>query len=180
MVELALSILAAWGRPPCVVQGGDIPSCVSLNFCKQLNFSISFRYSFFVQEGGDGAVVAVTTTGVGEELLQTQLASAVSKSMHSCAAAPLDMVPALEHLILRAEQLPDYARRESGLIALRAQRDSEQGMRIDFVFAHSTPSLGLGYLASTESSPTVLMSRMAADKSSGTSVLVEGRHIHLA
>eukprot|EP00039_Didymoeca_costata_P023417 m.7024 g.7024 ORF g.7024 m.7024 type:complete len:369 (+) comp3631_c0_seq1:183-1289(+) len=99
--------------------------------------------------------IAATTTGVGEELIKTQL---VTKGVQSLAAQECP-IEALENTFkneyMLSSNLGRGARREAGLLAMRAMTDPcDNVTRIELVQIHSTHSMGMGYLSSATNDKT--------------------------
>lgn len=106
--------------------------------------------------GNEQFSVATTTTGVGEEIIKTQLASASAKQLLLDENA-VDAMQAAAAEFLNSVMLGPKARREAGILALRVHRPqaSEEENKMELVIAHSTHSLGVATLSDTDKSPTM-------------------------
>lgn len=116
--------------------------------------------------------VAVSTSGVGEELIKTQLAAHCGMQLLQAEShAALDVVErSVSSGYLNSPMLGPRARREAGLIAIRVepapagpQPSGSDGNIIELVFAHSSASLAVSYMGG-DSKPRFRISRQHPDE----------------
>jgi hypothetical protein len=97
--------------------------------------------------------------------------------------APADITAVVRACLLDHAALTKHARREGGLIAVRvttskAANETTLPSHAHFVCAHTTPSLGFGFMGSIDERPTVQISRKPTD-GSGADFYVQWHRVAL-
>jgi len=115
---------------------------------------------------------AVSTTGCGEHLVRTFLAKecgkALGKSSSDLALQNLQKV--MKEKFAESEFLSGVPEKLGGAICLQYNNDFKKG---EFLWTHTTASMGIGFQSTCEEEATVKMSRLPATPQQGTTILVE-------
>ncbi|KAJ8096902.1 nucleophile aminohydrolase [Lipomyces tetrasporus] len=102
--------------------------------------------------------IAVCSSGTGEDIITTNLA-------YRCAEAQLTATDELESLSMLMKN--DFLRSQAiqlkppaaGILSIKLTKSDESHM-LSLYYAHTTPSMSVGYMAASARNPTVLMSRI--------------------
>lgn len=104
--------------------------------------------------------VAASTTGNGEELVKTQLASECCRTLELHDGLDIMISTFGDEHVIASKKLGPRARREAGLIAFRA--NTIKGVKtLHFVHGHSTNSMGIGYFSDKDDEPKCQVFRPA-------------------
>ncbi|GJJ78188.1 taspase, threonine aspartase, 1 [Entomortierella parvispora] len=124
---------------------------------------------------------ACSMTGAGEQICKTLLARACADIFLQEDSLPVQEAAefVLDKKFLKSPLLRSYPEKQAGFIAVRVEppssEDSTSGpqlsgpqplgpLRAEFVFAHTTQTMGVAYMSTQDSKPTATLSRRAADK----------------
>ncbi|KAK9373506.1 nucleophile aminohydrolase [Lipomyces chichibuensis] len=101
--------------------------------------------------------VAVCTSGTGEDIISTNLACRCAESQMTTSdeLESLSMLMKYDFAQSQAVQLRPPA---AGLLLMKLTQ-SDKSQLVRFCYAHTTPSMSVGYMAHNASSPTLIMSR---------------------
>ncbi|KAF9095648.1 taspase, threonine aspartase, 1 [Mortierella sp. AD031] len=105
---------------------------------------------------------ACSLTGAGEQITKTLLARTCVETFLS-----EDDISEAAHQILdrfiKSPLLRSYQDKHVGWIAVKVDRESSSSSgsrdRAELVFAHTTPTMGIGYMSARDSKPTTIMSK---------------------
>ena len=103
------------------------------------------------------AGVAVSTTGCGEHLVRTFLAKEIGSSLSQDGDAAQALRDVMKVKFDDSEFLVSVREKLGGAICLRHDGDSG---RTDFLWTHTTASMGLAFQTTRCQQPTVRMSRL--------------------
>ncbi|KAK9237087.1 nucleophile aminohydrolase [Lipomyces kononenkoae] len=112
--------------------------------------------------------VAVCTSGTGEDIISTNLACRCAESQLTTTDEIESLSSLMKNDVLRSQavQLQPPA---AGVLAMKVtQGDGSRLLR--FNYAHTTPTMSVGYMANNETIPTVVMSR-SKDASLGQPIM---------
>ncbi|CAH0393496.1 unnamed protein product [Bemisia tabaci] len=112
--------------------------------------------------------VATSTTGCGEHLIRTSLARTVANAVKSDCSTQ-GVYNALYNGCLNRKTI-STAERACGVIVLRYSDDE----KFEFMWAHSTNSMCVGYMSTDSKKPYSRLSRLPPEKQPGNTILVEG------
>lgn len=116
--------------------------------------------------------VAVTTSGVGEFIIRTQLAKVIADNIMSSASSGEPLVntvtSCLEESFTHSKYLRDVDFEDRMAGALILSRDAESGV-VEIIASHSTPSMVFAYRTSKMKSPQSFLSRKSENPSSSNS-----------
>lgn len=166
----------------CLDKSGNVASAVSsggilLKQRGRVGQAALYGCGCWAEAFGSSLAVAATTSGGGEHLIKTTLASRCAKALRACAGEP---VPALhdcfkEHF-LESRFLSDVEAKLGGVLALYA--DLESGT-CDVIWAHSTKTLCYGYMQTGGTSAKFGCSRLPDAEDVGKTVVVGGAPFRL-
>ncbi|XP_075226661.1 taspase 1 [Lycorma delicatula] len=115
--------------------------------------------------------IAVTTSGCGEDIIKTCLAKETARSLQLTNCPTISLHHTLNNIFIKSPHLKNVREKLCGVIGLQKFCD-KQG--VEFLWAHTTQSLCVGYMSTTHSKPTSRMSRLPEDRSQGSTIIVEG------
>uniref|UniRef100_T1JHH4 Uncharacterized protein n=1 Tax=Strigamia maritima TaxID=126957 RepID=T1JHH4_STRMM len=126
---------------------------------------------------GVTSAVASATSGCGESLIRTILARECCRVVEMNSSDP---TLALQHLysekILKSKFFNDVSERLAGSVVLMYDAKNRVG---EVIWAHTTDSMCVGFMSSSDSNAAVRMSRLPAHSLAGNSVVVEGAPFRL-
>ncbi|KAF9131677.1 taspase, threonine aspartase, 1 [Mortierella sp. 14UC] len=120
---------------------------------------------------------ACSLTGAGEQITKTLLARTC---METCLAVD-DLSDAGYQVLERFMASPllrGYREKYAGMIGVRVDHEALEGgggVRAEMVFAHTTQTMGIGYMSAQDIKPTAIMSK----KNPGSSKVVSTRMVRL-
>jgi len=114
--------------------------------------------------------VGVSTTGCGEHLVRTFLAKECGEEL-SIAENPLQALQkVMKERFAESEFLAGVPEKLGGAICMQYDKERKKG---EFLWTHTTASMGIGFQTTSEEDATVKMSRLPVAAQQGTSILVE-------
>lgn len=120
-----------------------------------------------------GVTVGVSTTGCGEHLVRTFLARECAQRLGQVEEASLDTLSdVIKEKFVESEFLRDIPEKLGGAICLRHDPATGKG---EFMWTHTTASLGVAFMSTEDSEPKTRMSRLTQAPSRGSCrIMVEG------
>jgi len=116
------------------------------------------------------ASTAVSTTGCGEHLVRTFLAKECGEALASTRQPLQELQRVMKERFAESEFLAGVPEKLGGAICM--QYDKEGGVG-EFLWTHTTASMGIGFQSTHEEDATVKMSRLPPSAQQGTTILVE-------
>merc|ERR1711892_607052 len=113
---------------------------------------------------------AVSTTGCGEHLLRTFLARECGEALSGCSQPLQESQRVMKEKFAESEFLQGVPEKLGGAVCM--QYDNERGQG-EFLWTHTTASMGIGFQSTHEEDATVKMSRLPPSSQQGTTILVE-------
>jgi len=114
--------------------------------------------------------VAVSTTGCGEHLVRTLLAKECGQGLADT-STPLESLHAImKEKFAESEFLEGINEKLGGAICMQFDKKVGKG---NFLWTHTTSSMGIGFQTTRESKATVKMSRLPKTPNQGTTILVQ-------
>lgn len=115
---------------------------------------------------------AVSTTGCGEHLVRTFLAKECGKALATSSRdlALQNLQRVMKEKFAESVFLTGVPEKLGGAICLQYNNDHKRG---EFLWTHTTASMGIGFQSTSEEEATVKMSRLPATPQQGTTILVE-------
>ncbi|KAL1921539.1 uncharacterized protein VTP21DRAFT_11255 [Calcarisporiella thermophila] len=151
----------------CIDRFGHVAAAVSsgglsLKYPGRVGEAAMYGGGCWAQNWREGfPAIACSTTGTGEQLMKTLFAKSCADSVLQHNAADGDVHRGLETALtafLHSPALRQDEEKNSGVILLKTE--SIRGIhRTEFWYAHTTPSMGVGYMSSRSTNPTTLVSR---------------------
>ncbi|XP_012280720.1 threonine aspartase 1 [Orussus abietinus] len=114
--------------------------------------------------------VAASTSGCGEHLIRTTLARSIAEALSDTICPTTSLHHAMKKQFLDSRFLDGLDQKLGGVIALRYSAQDALG---DLLWSHSTNSMIIGYMNSSDRSPTSRMS-VLEPKDVGKKAIVEG------
>ena len=121
--------------------------------------------------------IACSSSGCGEELIKTLLC----KECADVCAESQDGMTALQELLqnkfLASPRLSCTDAKQGGIILLKCQIDLSSEfpkMKVDFSWAHTTQTMGVGYMAVQDQTPEFQLSRLEAADVPGCAIQSRG------
>ncbi|KAK4883257.1 hypothetical protein RN001_006576 [Aquatica leii] len=121
------------------------------------------------------ASVAVCTTGCGEHLMQTQLAKEIGIDLKKDACPIQGLYNSMTDKFLNSRHLRNIKLKLGGALVLHINTDGEGAL----LWGHSTESMSIGYMKTTDLKPKGLMSHLPKDVAVGSNINVGGTHFML-
>ncbi|XP_039288122.1 threonine aspartase 1 isoform X2 [Nilaparvata lugens] len=115
--------------------------------------------------------VAVSTSGCGEHIIKTFLAKEAARSLQTSNCPTAAIYKTINDCFLKSPFLQDVKDKLCGVIALQ---DRMEGAGVEFLWAHTTQSICVGYMSTNHSKPQTRISRLASGRTPGSSIVVEG------
>ncbi|RZF33798.1 hypothetical protein LSTR_LSTR013686 [Laodelphax striatellus] len=115
--------------------------------------------------------VAVSTSGCGEHIIKTFLAKESARALQSTNCPTAAIYKTINDCFLKSPFLHDVTDKLCGVIALQ---DRMEGAGVEFLWAHTTNSICVGYMSTKHSKPHTRISRLASGRTQGSSIVVEG------
>jgi len=113
---------------------------------------------------------AVSTTGCGEHLVRTFLARECGLALASSSQPLEDLQRVMKEKFAESVFLTGVPEKLGGAICLQYNKNSLDG---EFLWTHTTASMGIGFQSTGEEEATVKMSRLPVTAQQGTTILVE-------
>merc|ERR1719461_18197 len=115
---------------------------------------------------------AVSTTGCGEHLVRTFLAKECGKALATSSSdlALQNLQRVMKEKFAESEFLAGVPEKLGGAICLQYNNENKEG---EFLWTHTTASMGIGFQSTSEEEATVKMSRLPVTPQQGTTILVE-------
>ncbi|BES93668.1 threonine aspartase [Nesidiocoris tenuis] len=114
--------------------------------------------------------VAVTVSGNGEDLIRTSLCKEVARAIMASNDLASTLVQTITKLFLESKYLTTGSSKLCGVLAVK--KDPEGGGEL--VWAHTTQSMAVGYVATNLSSPKFQISQLPKSVVPGSAVNVQG------
>jgi len=113
---------------------------------------------------------AVSTTGCGEHLVRTFLARECGEALASSNQPLQELQRVMKERFAESEFLSGVPEKLGGAICMQYDKETCQG---EFLWTHTTASMGIGFQSTCEEEATVKMSRLPHSAQQGTTILVE-------
>jgi len=113
---------------------------------------------------------AVSTTGCGEHLVRTFLAKECGEALAVSCHPLQELQRVMKEKFAESEFLQGVPEKLGGAVCM--QYDNERGQG-EFLWTHTTASMGIGFQSTHEEDATVKMSRLPPSSQQGTTILVE-------
>merc|ERR1711874_882467 len=114
--------------------------------------------------------IAVSTTGCGEHLVRTFLARECGLALSTSDQPLEDLQKVMKEKFAESVFLSGVPEKLGGAICLQYNKNSLKG---EFLWTHTTASMGIGFQSTSEEEATVKMSRLPVTAKQGTTILVE-------
>eukprot|EP00092_Neocalanus_flemingeri_P029171 GFUD01031661.1.p1 GENE.GFUD01031661.1~~GFUD01031661.1.p1 ORF type:complete len:454 (+),score=128.28 GFUD01031661.1:266-1627(+) len=118
---------------------------------------------------------AVSTTGCGEHLVRTFLARECGEALAGSNQPLQELQRVMKERFAESEFLSGVPEKLGGAICMQYDKESCQG---EFLWTHTTASMGIGFQSTCEEDATVKMSRLPHSAQQGTTILVEAVPFH--
>jgi len=119
---------------------------------------------------GTIASTAVSTTGCGEHLVRTFLAKECGEALASTRQPLQELQRVMKERFAESEFLAGVPEKLGGAICMQFDKEGGTG---EFLWTHTTASMGIGFQSTHEEDATVKMSRLPPSAQQGTTILVE-------
>ncbi|CAH1984722.1 unnamed protein product [Acanthoscelides obtectus] len=119
--------------------------------------------------------VAVSTTGCGEHLIQTQLAREIANDVKNGSFPPSDLNRTMTEKFMKSDHLRDVKQKMGGALVLHANNK----MEVSLLWGHSTETMILAFMKTSSDKPKSILSELPKDVPAGQSVTVSGRCFYL-
>lgn len=113
---------------------------------------------------------AVSTTGCGEHLVRTFLAKECGEALAQTAVPLQELQRVMKERFAESEFLAGVPEKLGGAICMQYNKEVGHG---EFLWTHTTASMGIGFQSTSEEDATVKMSRLPPSSQQGTTILVE-------
>ncbi|XP_071051623.1 threonine aspartase 1 isoform X2 [Onthophagus taurus] len=123
----------------------------------------------------DEPSVAVCTTGCGEHLVQTQLAKEIGVNIKYCGCPTTELYKIMTEKFLKSRFLHNVKQKNGGALVLHLSKNGE----CSILWAHSTESMSVAYMKSTDNQPKSTISQLPDHVEVGSTVNVSGNHFFL-
>lgn len=115
--------------------------------------------------------VAVSTTGCGEHLVRTLLAKECGQGLATCSNPMESLQSIMKEKFAESEFLEGINEKLGGAICMQFNKSSGQ---VNFLWTHTTASMGIGFQSTGEDEAMAKMSRLPKPSTNqGTTILVE-------
>ncbi|KAL1138650.1 hypothetical protein AAG570_008712, partial [Ranatra chinensis] len=95
--------------------------------------------------------VAVTVSGCGEDLIKTCLAKETALALKQCSCPTIALNDTIRHRFLESPFIGSDSQKLCGVIGVQTSGNSGE-----FVWAHTTESMGIGYMTTEQVKPKVV------------------------
>jgi len=116
------------------------------------------------------ASTAVSTTGCGEHLVRTFLAKECGEALAGTRQPLQELQRVMKERFAESEFLAGVPEKLGGAICMQFDKEGGTG---EFLWTHTTASMGIGFQSTHEEDATVKMSRLPPSAQQGTTILVE-------
>ncbi|XP_017785858.1 PREDICTED: threonine aspartase 1-like [Nicrophorus vespilloides] len=122
--------------------------------------------------------VAVSTTGCGEHLVQTQLAKEISDDLKNCSCPVTALYSSMTNKFINSRYLHRIKEKNAGALAVHVSKTGEGTV----LWGHSTESMSVGYMRISDAKPKTLISTFSSDErvKIGSTVTVGGNNFYLS
>jgi len=114
--------------------------------------------------------VGVSTTGCGEHLVRTFLAKECGEALADAENPLRALQKVMKERFAESDFLAGVPEKLGGAICMQYDKESQKG---EFLWTHTTASMGIGFQTTADEDATVKMSRLPLASQQGTSILVE-------
>ncbi|XP_049820441.1 threonine aspartase 1 isoform X2 [Aethina tumida] len=123
----------------------------------------------------DEPCVAVSTTGCGEHLVQTQLAKEISEDLKFETCETTGLHKSMTEKFMHSRYLHNVENKLAGALVIHANVKRDEIM---VLWGHSTQTMSLGYMTITDKFPKGVISKLPDDVSQGQTVNVGGTYFY--
>lgn len=117
-----------------------------------------------------GFSIGISTTGCGEHLVRTFLARECAASLSTAAVPIHGLQNVMKEKFAESEFLSAVPEKLGGAICMHYDPESSRG---EFLWTHTTASMGIAFQTTADDEATTKMSRLPTNTTQGTSILVE-------
>lgn len=122
------------------------------------------------------ASVAVSTTGCGEHLVQTQLAKEVATDLKHSSFPTVDLHNTMKEKFLKSKFLRHHTQKMGGVLCIQIEHDKKEA---SLLWGHSTESMVVGSMKMTDDKPKSMISFLPEHARVGQSVSVNGNFFYI-
>ncbi|XP_066600315.1 threonine aspartase 1-like [Prorops nasuta] len=116
----------------------------------------------------DRYCVGASTSGCGEHLVRTTLARTVAEAIENSSCPTTSLHLAMKTNFIESRFIVGLNQKLGGVIAIKYNPEDELG---EFLWAHSTETMVIGYMNSNEKSPMSHMTRLSSQDIGKTSII---------
>lgn len=120
--------------------------------------------------------VAVSTTGCGEHLVQTQLAKEIANDLRISVSPTTDLHKTMTDKFLNSKFLRNHKQKMGGALAIHIEPHKKE---VSLLWGHSTESMGVGFMKVTDEKPKSMISVLPSDVKTGQSISVNGNFFYI-
>lgn len=120
--------------------------------------------------------IAVSTTGCGEHLVQTQLAREIASDLKNSLSPTLDLHKTMTDKFLKSRFLRNHEQKMGGALAIHIEHLKKE---VSLLWGHSTESMGVGFMKVSDDKPKSMISILPENVRTGQTISVNGSFFYI-
>lgn len=122
------------------------------------------------------ASVAISTSGCGEYLVQTQLAKEVANDLKNSSSPTTDLCNTMTEKFLKSRYLRKHDQKLGGALVIHVEPHKKE---VSLLWGHSTESMGVGFMCVSNDKPKSMISLLPEDVTVGQNISVNGSFFYI-
>lgn len=122
------------------------------------------------------ASIAVSTTGCGEHLVQTQLAREIANDLKSGVSPTINLHKTMTDKFLNSRYLRNHRQKMGGALVIHVEPFKKEA---SLLWGHSTESMGVSFMKITDTKPKSMISVLPENVKIGQTISVNGNFFYI-
>lgn len=120
--------------------------------------------------------IAISTTGCGEHIVQTQLAKEIGNTLKISSTPTVDLYNTMTNKFIRSRYLRNHNQKMGGALAIHVEPNKKE---VSVLWGHSTETMGVSFMKTTDDKPKSVISMLPDNANVGQTVSVNGSYFYI-